>query len=140
MEIKIADTDSDIATCFATMAELRPHLSADRFVQMVRQLRETNGYRLVYLADNGVKAVAGYRISTWLLTGKYLEVEELVTTASARSKGYGGRLFDWLVTHAQSEGCRQLKLVSGVARADAHRFYERKGMAFEAKYFSMMLE
>lgn len=45
-----------------------------------------------------------------------------------------------LVALARREQCRQLRLVSGVARTDAHRFYDRKGMAFEAKFFSMMLE
>jgi len=29
-----------------------------------------------------------------------------------------------------------LRLVSGVQRIDAHRFYEREGMTWEAKYFS----
>lgn len=139
MEIKIATADKEIADCFATMAELRPHLSADTFVQTVRRMMDSNHYGLAYLDDNGVKAVAGFRISEWLLTGKYLEVEELVTTANARSKGYGGSLFNWLATYARQQGCRQLKLVSGVARVDAHRFYLKKGMAFEAKYFSMML-
>ena len=35
--------------------------------------------------------------------------------------------------------CDQVRLVSGVQRVDAHRFYEREGMRFEAKYFSMDL-
>jgi hypothetical protein len=37
-------------------------------------------------------------------------------------------------------GCRQVRLVSGVKRADAHRFYLRKGMIIEAHYFSIDLQ
>lgn len=140
MEIRIAKTDQEIAACFSTMLELRPQISADSFVHTVRQMSDTTGYQLAYLEDQGIKAVAGYRISTWLLTGKYLEIEELVTAAASRSQGYGGVLFDWLVALARQERCQQIRLLSGLARTDAHRFYERKGMAFEAKYFSMMLK
>lgn len=140
MNIKIAATDNEIAGCFSSIAELRSHLSAHSFVKTVRRMMGANNFELAYLEDNGVKAVAGFRISEWLLTGRYQEVEELVTTAKARSQGHGSLLFHWLATHAGQQGCRQLRLLSGVARADAHRFYERKGVIFEAKYFSMMLE
>jgi hypothetical protein len=33
------------------------------------------------LDDDGIKAVAGYRVSEWLHAGKYLEIEDLVTRA-----------------------------------------------------------
>ncbi len=139
MNIRIATTDKEITKCFPVMAELRPHLSEDMFVQTVRRMIDTNNFGLAHLDDDGIKAVAGFRISEWLHTGKYLEIEDLVTAEGARSRGYGGILFDWLEEHARQQGCKQLRLVSGVAREDAHRFYLRKGMIFEAKYFSMML-
>jgi len=92
---------------------------------------------LAYLDDGGVKAVAGFRVSDWLHAGKYLEIEDLVAAVDERSKGYGGRLFDWLLAQAASRSCRQLRLLSGVKRTDAHRFYLRKGMIIEAHYFSL---
>lgn len=95
---------------------------------------------MVYLQDGEIKAVAGFRISEWLAGGKYLEIEDLVAKSGERSKGYGGELFDWLVEYAKENGCRQVRLVSRVSRLDAHRFYMRRGMNLEAKYFSMDLE
>jgi GNAT superfamily N-acetyltransferase len=121
------------------MSELRPHLPADTFVATIRHLMDTTNFKLAYLDDDGIKAVAGYRISEWLHAGKYLEIEDLVAASGARSKGYGGVLFDWLVEQAVQADCRQLRLLSGVKRHDAHRFYLRKGMAIEAHYFSMNL-
>ena len=135
--IALATSGPEIAACYPVMAELRPHLTAADFVPRILHLMNTTGFELAYLDDGGIKAVAGFRVSEWLHTGKYLEIEDLVATSSARSKGYGGQLFDWLLAQAESRSCRQLRLVSGVKRTDAHRFYLRKGMSIEAHYFSM---
>ncbi len=42
----------------------------------------------------------------------YLEIEDLVTAADARSQGYGGELFDWLVAEAAR------RLPAGAARVE----------------------
>ncbi len=136
MHIKFAETPEDTTECFPLMNELRPHLTLDTFLIQVERLRHS-GYQLIYLDDNGIKALAGIRIGEWLHTGKYLEIEELVTTEGCRSQGYGGYLFDWIKNYAVEMDCNQVRLVSGVKRMDAHRFYESKGMIFEAKYFSL---
>lgn len=138
--IRKATTEEEMAACFPVLSELRPHLASESFVATVRHLVETTNFALAYLDDGGIKAVAGYRMSEWLHTGKYLEIEDLVTTSSARSKGHGGVLFDWLVAQATKHGCRQLRLLSGVKRTDAHRFYLRKGMTIEAHYFSLNVQ
>ncbi|MEO8019243.1 MAG: GNAT family N-acetyltransferase [Pseudomonadota bacterium] len=135
--IQVASTPEQIAKCFPVLAELRPQLNADSFVATIRHLMQTTNFSLACLEDDGVKAVAGFRVSEWLHAGKYLEIEDLVAASAARSRGYGGALFDWLAGEAAARGCRQLRLLSGVKRLDAHRFYLRKGMIIEAHYFSM---
>ena len=121
------------------MAELRPHIKRDEFVSTVERLADSAGYRLAYLTDGGVKAVAGFRVSEWLAGGKYLEIDDLVATSAVRSQGYGGDLFDWLVKYAEENGCAHIRLVSRVTRYDAHRFYLNKRMMIEAYYFSRQL-
>lgn len=140
-KIRLATSDEEIEGCFSVITELRPHLKAEDFLPHIKKLSETTGLRLAFLPDGGeVKAVAGFRISEWLaVAGKYLEIEDLVTKSTARSKGYGGALFDWLIAHARENDCTHLRLVSNVVRADAHRFYERRGMNRAAYYFSMSL-
>ena len=140
MEIKIAETETEILDCFNVLAELRPHLNKNSFFERIKKLEATTNFKLVYLKEDEVKAVAGIRISEWLHSGSYLEIEDLATIATSRSKGYGGTLFDWLYDYARTNRCNQLRLVSGIAREAAHRFYLRKGMAFEAKYFSMNIK
>jgi GNAT superfamily N-acetyltransferase len=141
MKVCIAETDEEIAACYPIMSELRSHLSQDSFVPLVRRLGKTTGLGLAYLSEGAeIRAVAGYRISEWLAGGKYLEIEDLVSKASDRSKGYGGALFDWLISLAAQHRCRQVRLVSNVRRTDAHRFYLRKGMSKEAHYFSINVD
>lgn len=135
----IAQSSNEIAACYSIISELRPHLQEKDFLNTINRLTRSAGFKLAYLIDENIKAVAGYRISEWLHSGKYLEIEGLITRQAERSKGYGDYLFDWLTAQAKLEGCRQLRLVSGVKRTDAHRFYFRKGMVHEANYFSINL-
>jgi len=138
MEIGFVEGREALARCHPLMAVLRPHLSREEFLALVPRLAAEQGYRLVGLeADGALRALAGIRIGEWLHRGRYLEVEDLVTAEADRSRGYGRALLAWATDYARAQGCRQLRLVSGVQRIDAHRFYEREGMRFEAKYFSM---
>lgn len=139
MKIGFIEDDAAIAHSFHLMTHLRPHLSAQAYQEQVQQLRQQHGYQLVGLEDEGLRALAGIRISQWLHTGRYLEVEDLITAESDRSKGYGASLLRWIADYARAEGCAQLRLVSGVQREAAHRFYLREGLKFEAKYFSLAL-
>lgn len=139
MQIAFIEDPAGIARSFEMMSLLRPRLSREEYLAAVPRLMAGTGYRLVGLEDGGLRALAGIRIGEWLHAGRYLEIEELVTAEADRSRGYGRALFAWIASHARAQGCRQLRLVSGVHRADAHRFYAREGMAWEAKYFSMDL-
>lgn len=140
MTIDFATTDDEINDCYDVMAQLRPHISREDFLPRVRHQMRDFGYQVAYVKDDDeVKAVAGIRISEWLFGGKYLEIDDLVSKDGERSKGYGGQLFDWIVEHARKENCNHVRLLSGVQRFDAHRFYLRKRMNIEAHYFSLNL-
>jgi GNAT superfamily N-acetyltransferase len=140
VRIALAVRDDEIMSCYAVMSELRPHVSADDFLPRVRRQMEIAGYKLAYLADGEVKAVAGFRISECLAWGSFMYVDDLVSKDGERSKGYGGQLFDWLVEYARGEGCEQFHLDSGVQRFAAHRFYLAKRMSIEAHHFGLKLE
>jgi GNAT superfamily N-acetyltransferase len=138
--ITIAETDDEIRSCYAVMVELGPHFKTEEefLIQVKRQMSQSN-FQLVYLEENGIKAVGGIRIGEWLGGGKYLEIEDLVATENDRSKGFGGELFGWILDYTKRENCNQIKLVSHVKRFAAHKFYITKGMIIEAHYFSMSL-
>ena len=138
--IKFAETDDEIRECYDVMSQLRAHIAADDFVPRIRQQMRSFDFKLPFVKEEGeIKAVAGIRISEWLHRGKYLEIDDLVAKDGERSKGYGGLLFDWIVDFAKAEKCNHVRLLSGVQRFDAHRFYLRKRMNIEAHYFSLDL-
>ncbi|MCI0747144.1 MAG: GNAT family N-acetyltransferase [Verrucomicrobia subdivision 3 bacterium] len=135
----IAETDAQIAACFSTMAELRPHLSQAAFLERVKR-QMTQGYRLVYLVFEGeCVACAGFRILENLAWGKFLYVDDLVTRETSRGRGFGSNLLNWLLDLAQREGCAELHLDSGTQRTGAHRFYFKSGMLVKSFHFSAAL-
>lgn len=137
--ILLAASDHEINACYPVMAELRPHITRNDFLGRVRRQTEIANYRLVCAIEQGVKAVAGFRISENLAWGKFLYVDDLVSKSDDRSRGYGGVLFDWLVEYARANNCDQFHLDSGVQRFRAHRFYLLKGMEIQAHHFGMKL-
>jgi GNAT superfamily N-acetyltransferase len=101
----------------------------------------TEGYRLVGLRDDdGWKAAAGFRIHTNFINGRILYVDDLVTVADARSRGYGRLLNDFLIGLARRESCATIELDSAVHRHDAHRFYLRERYDILAHHFGRRLE
>jgi GNAT superfamily N-acetyltransferase len=141
-KIFLAKDDEQIRSCYAVMAELRPHVAADEFVIRVKRQHEIAGYEIAAIADEAgeVKAVAGFRISECLAWGKFLYVDDLVSKSDDRSKGFGGDLFDWVVDYAKQNDCDQFHLDSGVHRFAAHRFYLVKRMSIEGHHFGMKLK
>jgi GNAT superfamily N-acetyltransferase len=139
MNIKVAESDAEIDSCFDVMSVLRPHLKREEFVGSVRKMAP-QGYRLACLtADDAVQSVAGYRIIDMLRTGRMLEVDDLVSADSARSKGYGKQLLNWCYDLARQNGCSVVELDSAVHRADAHRFYFRERMYVLGFHFSHLI-
>jgi len=134
-----ATTDAEISASFPVLRQLRPHLSEDEYLELVRRMQRS-GYRLAAATENGeVLCAAGFRIVEFLAWGRFLYVDDFVTTEDARSQGQGKRMLDWLASLAREEGCGQLQLDSGVQRHDAHRFYFREGMKISSYHFSKVL-
>jgi GNAT superfamily N-acetyltransferase len=59
--------------------------------------------------------------------GQRCWVEEFAVNPRWRSQGVGAALLNAAKEWARSVGATHLELDSGLARADAHRFYEREG-------------
>jgi GNAT superfamily N-acetyltransferase len=139
MEVKLAETPEAIQSCFRVMSFLRPHLAEAEFVPRV-QAQQKQGYRLAYVEDEGeVVAVAGYRVSEILATGRTMYVDDLVTDEARRSHGYGKAMLDWLQARAREQGCQTFSLDSGTHRHEAHAFYFRERMRVSSFHFAKKL-
>ena len=137
-DIRALTTDAELRAVWPLVSQLRPAFDEDRFVvQMRRQI--TDGCRATALfdADGAARAFAGWRVLEMLAVGKHIYVDDLVTDADARSRGFGKALLDWLKAEATRMGCARLQLDSGTQRQDAHAFYLREGLRIEAFHFGV---
>ena len=134
------DDEAGLRAAWPVAAQLRPHLDEAAFVaQALRQIAA--GYRATALAEDGaVRAYAGWRVQEFLVHGRHLYVDDLVTDANVRSRGHGRILLDWLKAEARRQGCRTLQLDSGTQRRDAHAFYLREGLRIEGFHFGIALD
>jgi GNAT superfamily N-acetyltransferase len=134
------NTDEQILATREVMRQLRPGVPPDEYLAIVKRMKQTDGYELAAVYDNGVvRAVAGYRFEELLAYGKILYVDDLSTDERYRSKGHGKALLDWLKIEARTRGCAQLHLDSGVQRESAHRFYFRERLVISSFHFRVAL-
>jgi GNAT superfamily N-acetyltransferase len=126
MEIEELKTQEEWQEAFHIMRELRHDLDEQAYLCLLTSMVK-EGYRLFALCDLGViVSLAGVAILTNFSYGRYIWVHDLVTTSSARSKGYGSRLLEFIEEVARRENCRVVALSSGLERTDAHRFYQKQ--------------
>jgi GNAT superfamily N-acetyltransferase len=136
MEIKIANTETDILKCWDVLLELRPHLKKENFLSTVKEMI-SEGYTLAYIEEDS-KAVAavGFRYLQFLYNGKHIYIDDLSTLPASRGKGYGGKLLDYVSEIAKERGFKTVTLDSGYQRFDAHRLYLNKGFTLNCHHFS----
>ncbi|HTD96408.1 MAG TPA: GNAT family N-acetyltransferase [Edaphobacter sp.] len=137
--VTIATTAAEIDRCFPVMHQLRPLLVAEEFAERIA-IQQAEGYRLAFLEHEGVVvSVAGFRLQTVLWSGRTLYVDDLVTYAAARSKGFGETMLTWLIEFAREAGCATFSLDSGTHRHQAHAFYFRHGLKITDFHFQLPL-
>lgn len=140
ISIEHAETDEQIASTFDVMSQLRPQLERSEYVPTIRELMSSDGTRLLALREDGVvRAVALYRIMRMLYCGRLLYIDDLVTDAGTRSRGFGSRLMAAIKAEAEAQGCSEIQLISRVTREQAHRFYFREGFGIECFHFRTRL-
>lgn len=125
------------------LRELRPHLPVDDAAAVARidHVQRPEGYRLfAVLPEPGVPAlaVAGVRRLSTLAWGDILYIDDLVTRAAARGRGFASALLTAVDDEAVRLGLDAVHLDSGhgVDRAAAHRTYLRHGYRISSHHFS----
>lgn len=136
MEIRELTTDEDLVAAFPVLKELRPALTPELLAASF-PVQKAEGYRLFAVAvDQKIVACIGWRIQTYLHSGRTMYVDDLVTAASHRGHGYAKALLDQAQAAAGQAGCRTFSLDSGHQRFDAHRVYLNFGMRILSHHFA----
>jgi GNAT superfamily N-acetyltransferase len=135
-ELEQGAQQQEIQRYYPIMQELYPHLEEAVFTnQVIEQMKE--GYRLACVeVGKKIKALAGFRVLTFLAWGRVLYIDDLVTVSEARKKGYGKKILQWVFEQAKRLKCNHVHLNSGPHRHDAHRFYMNQGMKINGYRFA----
>jgi len=135
MKITAAKSDAEILMCWEVLHELRPHLEKEKFLSLIKEMMN-EGYELAFVEENGMAVSAiGFRYLQFLFAGKHFYIDDLVTLPSARKKGFGAALLDYVFELAKKNGYEKVTLDSGHHRNDAHRLYLNKGFKMLAHHF-----
>lgn len=139
--LKHAETDTDILACFDVMRELRPNLtSAASFLEKVRRMQESADYRLLAAVEDGNPvALAGYRDKEMLIHGRFIYVDDLITSEVRRGQHLGEQLLSHIFITAKEQGYTKVILDTGIGNVLAQRFYYRMGMLAAGMHFSYEL-
>ncbi|GAA5416510.1 hypothetical protein Pryu01_01545 [Paraliobacillus ryukyuensis] len=131
ISISLLTSERAIRDAFTVMSELRGHLDEETYVALVKEAQGKDQYHLAALYyQNKIVAAVGFKPMITLYYGRFVWVNDLVTTASMRSHGLGETLLRYVENWALAHGYEAVALSSGLQRTDAHRFYEQK-MAYD---------
>ena len=125
--VELSPADARLTEVWAVLGRLRTQLAAETFHARYAAAH-AHGYRVTAgYVDGRCIAAAGWRITTSLVHGRFLYVDDLVVEPEVRSRGHGAALLAALEARAATAGCTRVRLDSGVQRREAHRFYLREG-------------
>jgi GNAT superfamily N-acetyltransferase len=113
---------------FADPGSRPPEWDPDRAARALAEAI-TSSESVVLVAEDGATLIGlctAYIEFNSIRFGRRCWVEDLAVDPGRRSEGVGAALLDAAVVWARRHGASHLELDSALARADAHRFYERR--------------
>jgi GNAT superfamily N-acetyltransferase len=96
----------------------------------------------VFVAEDGGALIGfctGYLDLNSVRFGRRCWIEDLAVDPERRSRGVGTALLDAAKDWARGAGATHIELDSGLARSDAHRFYERHEPSWKSYGFAWEL-
>ena len=129
-------TLNDIPKLIPVLKVLRPTRTEEELAKLLEILFD-EGYKLAFISNEEIAfSVIGFRIQTFLYSGKTLYIDDLVTLENHRKKGCGKLLLDFAKEYAKERNCETFSLDSGIMRKDAHRLYLNEGFDIDCLHFA----
>ena len=109
-----------------------------------KEIEENTNIQYFGALDNGKVVSSCYAVDIPNLTRGsrgICFIENVVTDKAYRRLGLASRVLDMAIASAKNRHCYKVILQSGIARTEAHQFYENKGFDGESKKaFDMRLD
>ncbi|MEW6058318.1 MAG: GNAT family N-acetyltransferase [Bdellovibrionota bacterium] len=140
MELRKAASPAELEMVFPVMKELRPHLTFQRYIELIERAAQNDGYEIIAAFDREKCVGAmGFRILFDFVHGKHMYIDDLVVTESHRSKKIGAKLLRHAEDTAREMKCEALRLCTGVENEAGKRFYDREGWTLRAVAYKKKL-
>lgn len=140
MRIQEFNTKEEMLSSFPLIQEMYPSISYDEYSEEL-DLMIKNSYKQVVVFENKeMLGLSGYWVGTKLWSGKYLELDNVFTSAKHRSRGVGDLIFQHLENKAKELGCTMLALDSYTDNFKAHKFFYEKGYIPRGFHFINILD
>lgn len=140
--VRVAEYTRDPAPLAGVLRELRPQYGSDaEITDALRRVIRSQGLRVFGAHVGDAASPCGavtVRLVESLSWGRFLYVDDLVTSAEMRGRGVAGHLMDRVEELAAESGLEgKVQLDSGVGehRAAAHAFYGSRGMWIAGFHF-----
>ncbi len=103
--------------------------------KLERMLADPDECLLVYEGEGGVLAfISVHFIPQIALPGDFARISYFSVADSARGKGIGREMVEYVVALARERQCDRMEVHCHWRRSDAHRFYARQGFEEAPKY------
>lgn len=140
IELKELPSKEAMLELLVIMQELYPSLTRESYSNDLDEMLQNNHYGQLAAFDNGTcVGIAGFWIGTKLWCGRYLEIDNLVVSDKARSKGVGKAMFEYLSRKAEEYKCNMMSLDSYTYNFKAHKFFYNEGYAPRGFHFIRFL-
>lgn len=126
LELIVIEEKDKMEVSFPLIHELYPEMTIENYRKMIFEMTDNYGQLVVYL-NGDVVGVSGYWIGTKLWCGKYLELDNVIVSSKARSKGIGKMMCEFLEKKAHEEDCNMMCLDAYTDNFKAGKFYMNQG-------------
>ena len=125
---------------FSLINEMYPTITREEYSNELDIMLPNNYKQVVVFEGEEMIGICGYWVGNKLWCGKYLELDNVITSAKHRSRGVGDLIFAHLENKAKELNCTMLALDSYTDNFKAHKFFYDKGYIPRGFHFINILD
>jgi GNAT superfamily N-acetyltransferase len=133
--IKILDSANEMYAQFDLIKQLSKNVSYQNYCLMIDEMVLLNYKQAVAYLNNKPISVCGYWINTKIYSGKYVELDNVVTDENYRGKKIGELLCNFVLKIAKENNCKTAMLDAYLENESAHTFYQNLGFDKKGYHF-----
>jgi GNAT superfamily N-acetyltransferase len=135
IEIKLFSEVEFMLPQFDLIKLLSTNISCLEYEEMLNEMIKLNYKQAVAYYNSKPVGVCGFWINTKIYSGKYVELDNVVTDENYRGQEIGKLLCNFVLTIAKQNNCKTAMLDAYLENIKAHDFYEREGFIKKGFHF-----